>query len=219
MNFKINNAVRWCYRTMTVPSVFLAGCLITTVPFSIVRAADSDDTNTKSTYVTATVISTACTVVLSPTSLPTFDVDSSTLRQNTVSAPTQKVSLSLSACGIGYLAKKPVVTLSGTHPDPTELPAGTDPAMVFKDAYDAMSNTSQGFWVVVGRVPSPAATYEDLYSDGDEVLTGVVNSKGNEASSPAKNDIYIGVSCMNSTPCGKQAGSLKASLKFTFKYN
>lgn len=132
---------------------------------------------------------------------------------------TQTVSLSLSACGIGYLAKKPVVTLSGTHPDAAELPAGTVANMVFKDGSDVSGNMSQGYWIVVGRVPSPAATGDDLYSDGEEVLTGVEDSKGNEASTPAKNDIYIGVSCMSSTPCGKQAGSLTASLYFTFKYN
>ncbi|QBJ09345.1 hypothetical protein EYS10_12680 [Rahnella aquatilis] len=181
-----------------------------TVPF--VAASDVD---TASMVVTATIFSPACTMALSPNPLPPLDVESAILRTGTVSPP-QKVTLSLSKCGIGYAAKRPVVILSGTHPDPAEL-SGTDADMAFKDVGDTLNNTAQGFWIVVGRTQTLLARPLDLYSEGEEVFSGLENTRGDEAGA-ATSDLFIGVSCMNTSPCGKQAGSLRATLRFTFKY-
>ncbi|AYA08388.1 hypothetical protein D3Z09_18295 [Rahnella aquatilis] len=207
MDLNIKASLLRCVQLMSVPSFILAGGLIVTVPFSYANG----DTDTSYVEVNATIISPACTIDFNPVAITGFEVNSATLRTGNVSE-TRRVKLTLSSCGFGFVDKKPVVILSGNHPkvDDPDVPSGTDTAVIFKDP-DA-SNTALGYWVVVGKTDTPGV--DDLYHDGEEVLSGDADTTGNAAN----NYIYIGVSCMNSSPCGQQAGSLKATLHFTFKY-
>lgn len=205
MNLKIKARVQRCVALMVLSPVVFAGGVLMTIPF-----AAASDTDNKTVEVNATIISPACKIDFTPKIFTPLEVNSARLETGKVSV-TQKVNLKLSSCGLGYAAKRPVVLLSGTHPDTPEVPPGTDIAMIFKDPAD-VTNTALGYWVVVGKTDTPEVV--DLYRDGDEVLSDAADTTGNGKES----DIYIGVSCMSSSPCGKQAGSLKANLTFTFKY-
>ncbi|MCW2457373.1 UNVERIFIED_ORG: hypothetical protein M2414_005142 [Rahnella aquatilis] len=207
MNFNIKTSLQRIARVMMMPALFLAGGLIVTVPFS--AASDVDTANVN---VTATIITSACEIGLSPSGGLSFAVDSADLVTGKIS-DTHTVTLTLSGCGYGYASKKPTVTLSGFHPDASEVPSGADRLSLFKDAVDPLTNNAEGFWVVVATDGTPEL--DDLYKDGEEVLIGDENTTGDDS---PPSDIYIGVSCMNSSPCGKQAGALKATLSFTFKY-
>lgn len=206
MNINVKTSLLRSVRVMALPAAFLAGGLIITVPFT--AASDVDTANIN---VSATIIATACQIGLTPSGGLSFGVDSADLVTGKVSE-TQTVTLTVSGCGYGYVSKKPTVTLSGLHPDAVDVPSGAERLSLFKDAADPLTNNAEGFWVVVGTESTPEP--DDLYKDGDTVLVGDENTTGGGAT----NDIYIGVSCMNSSPCGKQAGALKATLSFTFKY-
>ncbi|EPA0076716.1 hypothetical protein ACQYI1_002597 [Enterobacter mori] len=173
----------------------------------------ASDVDTANMNVTSTIIATACQIGLTPSGGLSFGVDSADLVTGKVS-DTQTVTLTLSGCGYGYVSKKPTVTLSGLHPDAADVPSGAERLSLFKDAADPLTNNAEGFWVVVAADSTPEL--DDLYKDGDAVLVGEGDATANGA--PPPSDIYIGVSCMNSSPCGKQAGALKATLSFTFKY-
>lgn len=195
---------------MTLRALLFVGFFLT--PIFNALAAGSDTTNVT---VKADVISPACVVVMTPSTLPSLNVDSATLSTDGVSA-TESVVVSLKDCVVGNVSKRPVVTLSGSHPKEL-LPPGADVSLAFKDPADPTLNTSQGFWVVVGRSSAPtSATAEYLFKDGDDVFEGV--SQIGDSGKTTSNTIYIGVSCLTATPCGEQAGTLKASLTFTFAY-
>lgn len=206
MNFNIKTYLQRCIGSITPMAAFLAGGLALTAPSAAIGLTDQAVLD-----VTATITTSACTIAITPSGGLSFGVDSADLVTGKIS-PTQTVTLTLSGCGYGYVSKKPTVTLSGLHPDAADVPSGADRLSLFKDAADPLTNNAEGFWVVVGTESTPEP--EDLYLEGDEVLVGDENTSGDDTTS----DIYIGVSCMNSSPCGKQAGTLKATLSFTFMY-
>lgn len=206
MHFNIKTSLQRIIKGLAMPATFLAGGLVMTVPFSAASLTDQ-----ASLDVTATITTSACAIDFTPSTGLSFGVDSADLVTGKVSG-TQAVTLTLSGCGYGYVSKKPTVTLSGLHPDAAEVPSGADRLSLFKDAADPLTNNAEGFWVVVATDSTPEL--DDLYKDGDSIFFGEDGSPGDTAT----HDIYIGVSCMNSSPCGKQAGALKATLSFTFEY-
>lgn len=119
----------------------------------------------------------------------------------------KKVTLALSECGLGQGTLKPVVTLDGTKPTAAE--AGGELPWVFKES----ASTAYRYFIVVGKKANPAFEASDVFKSSDEVLTGAAGVGGDGL----YKDLFLGVTC--ATHCASAfAGSLKATLNFTFAY-
>lgn len=172
--------------------------------------------------ISANVTQPSCTLTFSPASpfslgtVPSTGFDLQTRFQG-----GKQLTITLTNCGLGSSSTTPSITLDGNHPNPNEITGGAGQVYLFKNAGDA-SLTSRGFFILVAKKNNPAFNPTDLWKSGDVIFSGPKGESGNGKST----SVWLGVSCGVSTAGGcpvpaagpALAGSLKATLKFTFAY-
>lgn len=199
-----------------ISGVAAVGVLIIVGGGAPVMAAES-----ASMDISANVTQPSCTLAFSPASpLSLGTVQSGEFNQNTTILGVKVLTITLANCSLGKSDVSPTISLDGNHPDVNEVPTGVGRSYVFKDSTDT-SLTSRGYFIVAARKSNPAYGASDLWKSGDTIFTGTKGGGAGESTS-----VWLGVSCGPATASGcpvstlglALAGSLKATLKFTFAY-